>query len=1234
MAWHDNHWNGKICQDPESNVYCVGTHSLLSERIAKNRRLDIETQYKEKKIDELPENYIPPCYYTLNAFSPFEQEVEHRHPFEGAKATPIKDKIMPESVFTWPFRLSFNQGTKNKKLEGSYPPNLEDRISRFIKKFEPGYSLVFFYLNYDNPISGDDKDSQGRYLLVGCAPITRIEEPKHFSLDKGWLLNIKKRDIYKNFPSINWAFQVSAATREEGVILPYNEYLEHVTIYPEEQSKLDKIKVLIDESAIIPNFKYVATDIDDDVAIYLLYKIKRSLLKASEDKISNVSDSIKRIDKLISRSWKKRGLYPSLSKVLTVLCDNDSNNVAELKKYEELVAAVKEVTNEDEDLLEHLITLLSNRIYEGELGKFSGRLNLVADSLNSLTEDELELSKKLCLFNLTAKQIHRIIYKRENAFKRQISAAEIVKNPYLLVEEYQPENLDPEDLADLEGIPDREIGLFSIDIGLNPDPDFVQANSEQLTPGPKSQERIRAITIEYLTIRGDQGDSFVTFSNLYDYITDNPLFYKSSLNITPDRLKSNSDKFGSHLAERIYIESNSKVGSPFFYLKEVKYAEELIKKTIRGLVSAEDYNYEVRNIDAFNRREAEVLSSKIENFDTSGFISERSKLLSSVFKKHFYIISGKPGSGKTRVVRKIVDELMNKSGENVLLLAPTGKATIRMKNEIDMPNAVPLTIDRFIYRTNFRPSLESFRNILNSQGAMVPPIQNLIIDESSMVDLQRFAILMGALWRDSKQKQISVKRLILVGDENQLPPIGIGRPFYDIIQMLKSEGNLRDSHYVKLRTNCRLNSDIEILRTAELFESKNRYYEERLSRILQGGQISKGLKVDLWKTNSELKLLLTDNIDRMIMKENSSGRISPENRKIGMYKILGLNDYGFVPYNLQDKKWIFGLEEFQILSPYRTGDSGTLGLNDSIKRTYNPDSGDGGMGHVFTHADKLIRINNWYEEIKGNGRDLILSNGSVGVLCKHKSEGPQSKLKGRKYYFPEFKYPRGGVDGEENFELAYAITVHKAQGSEFENVFLVIPRKKALLSKELIYTAFTRGKRSLTLFLQNNSTENPLKEAMGRSAILSRNTSIFDEPEDLKDRYWPTGNVAVKSKIEYIIFKYLEEARQAGRLDFQYEKELVLDNGSIIIHPDFTILTGSKTFYWEHLGELDLKEYSKNWEQRVELYRKNGLLENLLTTDDLEGVKEERIRILIASMESGTINGGTDKFSKHHFTLY
>lgn len=1217
MAWHDNNWNGKVCCLPEENVYCVGNHSLLSERLARDRKLEFEKP--ETPIGKIP-GYLPPCYWTTNAFSMIDHDIEYKHPFRGIPANSMRDTLFASSVYTWPFRLSFNHSRKKKKLEGEYPPDLPDKISRFIKKFAPTESFVFFYLNYDNPISSEEN----KYVLVGCALISEVATPKKYKIDPEWLKDIKgvhAKDYprYKNFPEIDWTLPVIYDFQETGIMLPYQIYWEQAKEHEERSEALKKMRVLIDEEELIPSFKYVANDIDDDKCIYLLYKLRKAIKIIQEDHLVDLSREEKKIDEFLVKAWSNRGLYPSLGKVLDVVAEFEGIS---LGKGSEIVGAIRQNLKAEEDLLEVTFNLLASKQPIPEnLKPFSRWITSIRINLLEYKE-ETEALKKLSVFSLTHHQIKRILCQGKKAFKKQISLKSIGENPYLLAEEYVPDTSF--DDLDHEEIPDAPIGLFSIDIGMHPDPNYSERNPSLHTLSPSGKERTRAIIIEYLYQKGKNGDCFSRLEDLYEYIRDYPLFYKSELNISEEKLRDAHGEFKEHLDERIIVEKNDT--GVYYYLNEVKEAEGIIAKTIETLLSENDYNIEIPKLQEFNREQANQIQKGFPDFDKETFINERNVLFSQVLKKHFYVISGKPGSGKTKALGKIVKEMLDK-GENVIMLTPTGKATLRLKQEVKDLNVEPQTIDRFVYSTDFRKCLESFENLvlLNGEEKRLN-IQNLIVDECSMVDLQRLATLFEMLWKNrGSDERILIDRIILVGDENQLPPIGFGKPFYDIIDHLKRNSRDCKENYIQLHSNCRQGFDPTILKIAELYEGKNRYFEETIDRLEKGGEISKGLRIELWNNFDELRDLITERLDAIL--PNSSGNpLNNIQRNEGLNLLFGLYDKGYVK---EFKSCTMKLESFQMLSPYRGELYGTLGLNLQIKSTYRPvPKSNRSYLRQFDHSDKIIRTNNWYGfDPEIGARTLKLSNGSIGLVCDGK--------KGRRYYFSDREWPMKSIDDDDNFELSYAITVHKAQGSEFEDVFFVLPKKQGLLMKELIYTGLTRSKRALVLFLQRAKGKGPLQLARERSAILTRNTSIFERPEDIKSKLWPDKNVPVKSKIEYILYKYLSEAQKEKRLEFKYERSLLFKNKGLTIHPDFTIQIGGKQYFWEHLGELDLKRYALNWAERRKDYETNGLADCLVTTDDLEGVKEEKILPVIDDLVRGKLKETTEnKFSKHHYQLY
>ena len=296
MAWHDNNWDGKVCCDPEGNTYCTGAHSLLSGRIEKKK--DLKTE-KEKKGEPVGGNFepnaVPPCYWSINAFGSQSFKVVHHHAFPQVKHT-IPDIVKPNSVFTWPFELSFVHNPDNKKVHGNYPPGLDRKIDAFVNQFTPDQSVIFFYANYDNPVSADDM----QYLLLGASVISELPEPKDFPFTEEELTDFRKPQkkksgfldkSMKNFPTINWAIQFTHDP-EKAVLLPYREYIKHVEEYLEEEKYLKDMKVVIEEDSLVSGFKYVAMDIDDDKCLYLLYKLRKSIIKIQEHDRAVVSSDM------------------------------------------------------------------------------------------------------------------------------------------------------------------------------------------------------------------------------------------------------------------------------------------------------------------------------------------------------------------------------------------------------------------------------------------------------------------------------------------------------------------------------------------------------------------------------------------------------------------------------------------------------------------------------------------------------------------------------------------------------------------------------------------------------------------------------------------------------------------------------------------------------------------------------------------------------------------------------
>jgi len=204
-------------------------------------------------------------------------------------------------------------------------------------------------------------------------------------------------------------------------------------------------------------------------------------------------------------------------------------------------------------------------------------------------------------------------------------------------------------------------------------------------------------------------------------------------------------------------------------------------------------------------------------------------------------------------------------------------------------------------------------------------------------------------------------------------------------------------------------------------------------------------------------------------------------------------------------------------------------------------------------------------------------------------------------------------------ELAYALTVHKSQGSEFKKVFVILPKNSRLLSRELVYTALTRSREQLVLLIEGDDATALFDLTRPeRSETARRNTNIFQSVIRAADDSVPfaehlihrteKGHL-VRSKSELVI------ANMLFQLGIPYEYERVLDGTASAgrLRPDFSFVTADgDLLVWEHLGMLSRPDYKRGWEWKREWYARNGFVEGktlfISTEDSRNGLDSARLR--------------------------
>ena len=488
-----------------------------------------------------------------------------------------------------------------------------------------------------------------------------------------------------------------------------------------------------------------------------------------------------------------------------------------------------------------------------------------------------------------------------------------------------------------------------------------------------------------------------------------------------------------------------------------------------------------------------------------------------------------------------------------------------------------------------------------------------------MVDLLKFERLI----RVFNFKEPSFKRLILIGDPNQLPAIGYGRVLADLISYLGSNSDYHDN-FIQLETNCRSElMDNDVLRLADAFkinvkddidpDLKNKFENQQTI-------ISNGFRAQYWSNKEELFDQLKSEFE--LLTKDFKGDL---NEKLN--QVLGLSPEGEIMESDID------IENFQILSPYHSQYSGASKINDYIQSDFKNELEFDLRKNLFKESDKLIRTKNYYED-----KQLVLSNGTLGFIKEDREE---------KFYYEsqdgmsDISFYDIRSSEQEYFELAYAITIHKSQGSGFNHLFLVLPARYGLLSKELIYTALTRSKKSITLFIQtgDDHAKSVLERALERSFSASRRTSLLlDKPYRFYDLEPETG-VYVESRIELLIYHVLMKKRdELGTeiFDFAYEEKPVIENEEVNIKTDFTIYTSGKIWYWEHLGLLNHRKYAWTWNNlKTKRYQEAGIWSQVITTDERNGINPSKIEDLVKLLIEDTV--GTEdqnnQYSNHHYYL-
>ena len=397
-----------------------------------------------------------------------------------------------------------------------------------------------------------------------------------------------------------------------------------------------------------------------------------------------------------------------------------------------------------------------------------------------------------------------------------------------------------------------------------------------------------------------------------------------------------------------------------------------------------------------------------------------------------FILTGGPGTGKTTTINAII-RFFEGEGSELRLAAPTGRAAKRMT---EATGYEAQTIHRLL-ELNGMPEEERQGQAVHFERNAENPLEAdvIIIDEMSMVDIQLMHSLLLAVTAGT--------RLILVGDENQLPSVGPGNVLRDIIRS-------GEFPVVELKKIFRQASESDI--------------------VVNAHKINRGEQVTLSNKSSDFFFLKRQDADIII-------------------RVVIALIQEKLPRYVEAKPF-----DIQVLTPMRKGLLGVERLNQILQRYLNPPDPskkekEYGQG-LFREGDKVMQIRNNYQlewEIRGRygipvDKGVGVFNGDTGILKTINEFSETAEVEFEDGRCAEYSFKQ-----LEELELAYAVTIHKSQGSEYPAVVIpLLSGPRMLLNRNLLYTAVTRARRCVTIV----GSEETFREMIKNEKQQRRSSSL------------------------------------------------------------------------------------------------------------------------------------------------
>jgi len=1167
VAWHDSGWNGRVCRNPKENKFCevpiwikrgkYGFYTVIENNVTKFKR-------------------IPSSDCNSNRNKPYNIAIGNKW-------------------YVCPFEMRMFDGEHNLLIYALVGKRIrsmdKNKIVDFVESLEYFYnnskSLCFTYCN-ESPLENKivcacikprEKLIKFRTDESNKNGVKSIEKSVNFKdiiekAEKGEKLVLEERDDRTKVMKKRSYFTIELMYEPKDVvfIIPYQELAEYYGGY----DKIPEEFVLKVPQEVSKSFynNFLSNELAISIleqALKIIEKINEKLkddpklldyLKMFREKFINISEFPDRIKECIKQLKNYPGFkYPGLPSVLRYLGSDRAISIyidaVKNEKEKEMYNSIKESLKRGEICPEY-----------GIVGRVLNEFNRRAKYIREFLMDYLPF------YDLTRTQIEEII-KQHNKF---IDIEKFLENPYLLYEDLKPK----EDVI--------ELSFWEID--------GWEFNRLRDNFNLIDKHRIRAMLIAILRRALNDGHTVLPqpLRDLPSVKIDLKHYFDLISDLLPEDRRVDFERFlelieenKEFISEKVWIgetefkdELNRGHEIKLLALREIREKEESIENFINQMIEKEyDINIIDDNIEKLlASREPEGISKE----EYKKAVNDQIKAVKVLLSNGCSILTGSAGSGKTYTIKALLELVCkHEKPRNITILAPTGKASVRIreviKDVLERYNRIinePMTIHRFITKHS-----DFDRDYYIFKPEVKEPIDILIIDEASMVGTELLYDLLQCV------DETNLKRIIFIGDNNQLPPIEAGKPFFDLYNYLQTLERERGRKYIAKLEICLRSESRKIVELSKLYKySTDKSEKERI--------------MDELISNMEM---ISDNLIKYSLKDNGIERVVIvvwrgdderfyEALEYAIDKLIEEN--GGNPNDYRDffNHFVFN-DEIQILTPTKMrGKFGSFRVNYWIRddSKYTEKVRDRLIQYDFAcsenFADKVIQtVNNWNldvwnykirQEIKKHG----VFNGMMGYVAY-----TRDRKRIIRFYFPTIQIFINKI--KDQLEYAYAITTHKSQGSEFYNIIFILPPNLGrFVSKELMYTALTRSIKKLCIIVKDNINElfelGKFSEVNSRySILLNAQIDPRAHPESL--RIITLRGDIVRSWQECLIANML----CYENVDYVYEPKFEMSHMNLI--PDFELNSKyEKIIFWEHFGMTDNEDYRRYANKKLRLYEKGG----------------------------------------------